>query len=349
MLKAGLLGYPIDHSLSPIIHNAAYAALGLDWEYALYPCVDAAAFSAILTEAKANPQNFVGFNVTTPYKSLAYEACAEHSLFDAVTGSANVIVVSGDESLAQPVSAQPVSAHPVLRGDNTDGRGLIASLEREGGVKVAGASVVLCGTGPVAMSTLLALIDANVASVDVASRDPRGGAERVLGLCERLDKERGLKRTSHTDVAPTPRTGSETDEPYRETDEPVLRSPLSSLLSLPSMKVIGYADVAATLERADILIDATTVGMHPDDAAVVPLKALKPELTVLDVVYGHGETALIKGAREVGATAIDGLGMLIEQAALTIEIWSQTQGTPLEAPRPLMRQAAASFLHGGRG
>jgi shikimate dehydrogenase len=77
--------------------------------------------------------------------------------------------------------------------------------------------------------------------------------------------------------------------------------------------------------------------METNDETVIPPEALKPSLAVLDVVYGHGETALLKAAREVGATALDGLGMLIEQAALTIEIWAQAQGIPLVAPRDIMR------------
>jgi shikimate 5-dehydrogenase len=73
---------------------------------------------------------------------------------------------------------------------------------------------------------------------------------------------------------------------------------------------------------------------------VVAPEALREGLVVLDVVYGHGETALIREARKAGATGIDGLGMLIEQAALTIEIWARAQGAPVEAPRAVMRQAA---------
>jgi shikimate 5-dehydrogenase len=84
--------------------------------------------------------------------------------------------------------------------------------------------------------------------------------------------------------------------------------------------------------------------MHPDDAPVVAPEALGPGLVVLDVVYGHGETALIQAAREAGAQAFDGLGMLIEQAALTIEIWAREQGQQLKAPRTLMRQAALEAL-----
>jgi shikimate 5-dehydrogenase len=109
---------------------------------------------------------------------------------------------------------------------------------------------------------------------------------------------------------------------------------------LPAMRFISYAEAATSLETADILIDATPLGMGAADGAVVPLEALRPGLVVFDAVYGHGETAIIRGAREAGAVAIDGLGMLIEQAALTVEIWAQERGTPVEVSRATMRRAA---------
>jgi shikimate dehydrogenase len=299
-MKAGLLGYPIDHSLSPIIHGVAYAALGLDWEYALYPCEDRAAFLRILAEAKRERGAFVGFNVTTPYKVDAWEVCAEHAPSCALLGNANVLSFCAGSSFEKPF----------LRGDNTDGRGLVASLEREAGVAVTALSVVLCGMGPVALSVLLSLIDKKAASVSVVSRDPSRARTQLGEFCARLSKELGFGEVS----------------------------------ALPTMKVIDYGEVAEALAVADLLIDATSVGMNSADGSVVPLEALRPELIVFDVVYGHGKTALIRGAHDVGAKAIDGLGMLIEQAALTIEIWAREQGTQIEAPRDIMRQAALDRL-----
>jgi shikimate dehydrogenase len=337
-MKAGLIGYPIEHSLSPAIHNAAYAALGLDWNYALYPCEDAAAFARTIAEAQKAPDAFVGFNVTTPYKTDAYEACAERSAFSEVTGSVNVLTLS--------TGAPAACFH--LRGDNTDGRGLVASLEREGGLSVADASVVLCGTGPVALSALLALIESKAARVSIVSRDVQRGSERLRLLNARLNRERLRVAAGRADAEPDAPDGTAQagDAPDKQAvsgalawakdvpDEP------SAPSVLPETRLVSYGDVASCLETADLLIDATSVGMGSADEAVVPLETLRPGLVVLDVVYGHGETALIKGARERGAVAIDGLGMLVEQAALTIEIWARAQGTPVEPPRPLMHQLA---------
>jgi shikimate dehydrogenase len=333
-MKTGLIGYPIEHSLSPVIHNAAYAELGLAWNYALYPCPSAADFLQTIAEAQEALDVFVGFNVTTPYKINAYEACAAHSRFSRVAGSVNVLTLFADA----------LSDGPSLRGDNTDGYGLVASLEHEGGARVAGSSVVLCGTGPVALSALLALIELKAASICVASRDIRKGQERLRLLCSRLgdggDHGQRSAPTSNACAPSIPQRGNDPQAFCGETDEP---------LRLPEMRVVDYAKLAACLETADILIDATPVGMTPTDGTVVPLAALRPGLVVLDAVYGHRITALIRGARERGVVAIDGLGMLVEQAALTIEIWARTQNTPIEAPRELMyecacREAARRFL-----
>jgi shikimate dehydrogenase len=206
-----------------------------------------------------------------------------------------------------------------LISDNTDGRGLVASLEREGGLRVVGSSVVLCGMGPVALSALLALIDARAASVSVVSRNVERGVEWLRHLRERLEHDAGAA-------------------PARDA------APAAGNSAWPSIEVIDYARAPLRLATAQALIDATPLGMSPTDGAVVAPEALREGLVVLDVVYGHGETALICAAREAGAIGIDGLGMLIEQAALTIEIWAQAQGIPVEAPRTLMRQAALNRL-----
>jgi shikimate dehydrogenase len=347
-MKAGLLGYPIAHSLSPAIHRAAYAELGLDWEYALYPCEDVDAFSRAIAKAQGTQKlrrgcgaretqetggaqgtgddarethdvretqgvhgAFVGFNVTTPYKAQAHAACTEHSLFSAVTGSSNVLIFLPNGA----------SGQPRLRGDDTDGRGMVASLEREGGITVAGSSVLLCGTGPVASSALLALISAGASSIVVASRNVAAGVERVESLQSRLAALQGDATVALGSVA----LGVTTQE---------------GSLFAPVIQVVDYAQAAACLKTADILIDSTPLGMNPGDGAIVPPEALRPGLVVLDTVYGHGETALLRNVREAGGIAIDGLGMLIEQAALTIELWAEAQGLTLEAPRETMRQAA---------
>ena len=80
-----------------------------------------------------------------------------------------------------------------------------------------------------------------------------------------------------------------------------------------------YEDGIQFLMEADVIIDATTLGMHPGDPAPFDTAILAPRQTVLDVVYGHGETALVKAAREKGCKVFDGEGMLLLQAAVSLQ------------------------------
>jgi shikimate dehydrogenase len=294
-MRVGLLGYPIAHSLSPTIHNAAYRELGLDWHYDLYPCPDREAFERTLAKVRANPEAYVGLNVTTPYKSAAYEASAEPSPEATLIKSANVLTLSCD----------PMADTPHFKCDNTDGEGFVASLEQQAGIKSSGAEFVICGSGSVATSILLSLIKRQAARISLVSRDSQAAQKRIDALC---------------------------------------LHPALAQAALPHLQVISYEEIAPHLDIAQVLIDATTVGMSPTDEAVIPLELLRPNLIVCDVVYGHGETALIKAARQCGAKAYDGLGMLVEQAGLSIELWAEQQGHPLKAPRQLMHKVARNEL-----
>ncbi len=104
----------------------------------------------------------------------------------------------------------------------------------------------------------------------------------------------------------------------------------------------GYADAAQVVPAADVFVDATPRGMEAGDAPVVDTALFRAGQVVLDVVYAHGTTALVTGAREQGARAIDGLEMLVEQAALSVEIWARAMGLCVQVPREVMRRAATA-------
>jgi shikimate dehydrogenase len=112
-------------------------------------------------------------------------------------------------------------------------------------------------------------------------------------------------------------------------------------------QALSYADsegLASAIQRADIIIDSTPTGMAATDGAVLPTAMLRPGQLVLDVVYGHGETQLLRAAHAAGARAIDGLGMLVEQAALSIEIWFAAQKIEQPVPRDLLWRAALAAI-----
>jgi shikimate dehydrogenase len=271
------------------MHQAAYAALGLDWEYGLYPCESQEDFFSLVDKATDPASGFLGLNVTMPYKTCASRACARQSAAARLARSVNVMTFEPSGSLGARSDAS---------GANTDGVGVVRFLKDEAVVEFASARVLLCGTGPTAAAIAVALRDAGAESVSVLSRD----AARATEL---------MGRIGHAGA-----TGN-------------------------------YADAALVrrlVAECTVVIDATPLGMQPHDGSVIPVELLGPSHTVLDVVYGHGVTALVAGARERGAQAYDGLGMLVEQAALTIELWAAACGLALVAPRGLMRQAATGAL-----
>ena len=122
--KLYLLGHPVGHSRSPAMHNAAYRALGLDWEYGLMDRADEEGARAFL-----DGRGWLACNVTTPWKPLAYQAAVRRSVESELALGANVLV----------------NWDGVLHADNTDGRGCAAYLKRCG-VSFAGARVCVCGT-----------------------------------------------------------------------------------------------------------------------------------------------------------------------------------------------------------
>ena len=104
------------------------------------------------------------------------------------------------------------------------------------------------------------------------------------------------------------------------------------------MLELGFEGLASALVRADMLINATSVGMNSQETPV-PAQLLKPDLVVFDAVYTPVKTRLLKEAEAAGAGTIRGIDMLAWQGALAFEKWA---GQP--APLELMRKEAIKAL-----
>ena len=158
---AGVTGWPLGHTLSPVMHNAAYEAMGLDWIYVPLPVERSDDLGRLADAMRVLP--FVGLNVTMPHKAKFAELCDEVAPLAEAVGAVNVIQVVGGR----------------LVGHNTDGQGLIDALADEGGVSLDGRKVVLIGAGGAAASALAAIAGEGAASVAVVNRSV-GNAERML-------------------------------------------------------------------------------------------------------------------------------------------------------------------------
>lgn len=288
---AGVVGWPIDHTLSPAMHNTAYAEMDLNWVYLPFAVPDQGALVRFADVARSLP--FVGFNVTMPYKQAMLELCDEVAMLAQMAGAVNTIhCVDGR-----------------LIGYNTDSRGLLESLADEAGFSAEGKRIVLLGAGGAAGAAVASFILGKAAHLTIVNRD----VERAEALKERASRYlRGME--------------VDTTSPSDRAEEAV--------------------------RSADLVVNATSVGMKPTDPSPVPTEWLHAGQTVYDMVYCAEPTALLLGARAAGANGLGGLGMLVAQGALAIDIW--TENAQVRAPRATMRAAAEAAIardvaEGGEG
>ena len=265
----GIIGWPVSHSLSPAVHNAAFAAMGLEWVYVPLPVEPAALAEALAGLAALG---FAGANVTMPHKTKTAERMDILSEDAQRLHAVNTIVIQGGE----------------LHGHNTDGQGFDRFLREDAGFDPGGRSALIYGSGGAARAAALALARAGLASLSVAVRDP----VRTAGLVAALE---GLE----TEVRP-----------------------------------ITFE--ASPAERPDLVINATPLGASGES---LPLPPLGPGQLVVDLMYHPSVTPMQVQAREAGAAAFGGLGMLLHQAALSFELWT---GSP--APLDVMSAAALAEL-----
>lgn len=242
-LVAAVVGAPVSHSLSPLIHNAWIAAAGLDAIYiALRP--GTAGFAPLAQALRGGVVR--GLNVTAPFKGEALAAADRASPRARRAGSANLLLfeASGD-----------------IGADNTDGEGLLAALA--GGVPgfdPAAGPVVILGAGGAARGAAAAFLDAGAPAVRLLNRSP----ERARALAAELG------------------------------------GPVAAVA--PDGERAALADAA-------VIVNATPAA--PD----IPLEAAPARAVVMDMVYAPLRTPLLARAQALSLATVDGLAMLIGQAA----------------------------------
>jgi shikimate dehydrogenase len=174
MKRLGVLGWPVAHSRSPAIHNAALMELGLrDWHYQRLPVPP----ELLLETTRAlGSSGFVGANVTIPHKQAALALADSASAAARAIGAANTLSFAADGSIA---------------GENTDAPGLIAALGRP----ARGLSALVLGAGGSARAAVWALREAGAAEVSIWNRTE----QRAQALADELDA-RALAQPQPADV-----------------------------------------------------------------------------------------------------------------------------------------------------
>jgi shikimate dehydrogenase len=280
---AGVIGDPVAHSLSPALHNAAFAALGLDWVYVAFPVANGSAGSAV---GAMRALGIAGLSVTMPHKAEVVDHVDRLGPVAKRLGVVNTISWAGSVGNGD------------LEGESTDGSGFIDALKGDDGFDPAGRSCVVLGTGGAARAVVLALAGASARSVVVVGRRAEAAYD-----CSTLADGAGSVVEA---VGPE-----------------------------------GRAALAGVISEADLLVNATPVGMGESDGIPFDVEPvwIRPGQFVADLIYSPATTPLVSAARSRGATAVNGLGMLIHQAGRQLEMWTR-RPAPLEA----MSAAALSAL-----
>jgi shikimate dehydrogenase len=267
----GIFGYPIGHSLSPLMHNTAFAHHGLDAVYlpfAVHPSHLDLAVKAIA----ALPIH--GVNVTIPHKQAVMAWLDDLSPEARLIGAVNTIQLREGR----------------LHGYNTDGIGFLRSLA-EAGSQVEDGTVMLLGAGGAARAIAVQLCLAGIRRLYLTNRSPTRAEELAAFLKQNFPR---------VDI---------------------------------SVITMGESSLATHLPHTDIVVNATSIGMHAHDPMILPFTELGPRHLVCDIVYRPLHTLLLRAAQRQGARTVDGLGMLLHQGALAFEIW-----TAYAFPIPLIRE-----------
>ena len=252
--RYAVIGNPIGHTKSPLIHRAFAEAAGHVIEYG---AIEAAAggFAAAVDAFRA--AGGLGLNVTTPFKLDAFAYATELREPARLAGAVNAMKFEGSRVVA----------------DNFDGIGLVNDIQRNLGCAIAGRRVLMLGAGGAVRGAMHPFLAERPAAMVIANRT--------------VAKAQGLARQFAADGA---------------------------------VFAVGY-DALARLGGFDLVVNATSASLH-GEAPPIDAAGFGPGCVAYDLSYGRGLTPFLRLAKAAGAARlVDGVGMLVEQAAEAFAWW----------------------------
>ncbi len=252
--RYAVMGHPVAHSKSPMIHQAFAAQLGRALSY---ETIDVPPGDFVCAVRQFRAAGGAGLNVTVPYKQEAYALAEQVSPRAEQAGAVNTLAW----------------ADGPLVGDNTDGLGLLRDLTHNLGLTLAGKRVLVLGAGGAARGILGPLLEAGPAALQLANRT----AQRARDLA-------------------------------------ALFRPLGPVAG-------GGWDSAGAEGAWDLILNATAASLE-GVLPPVPAQVVTDGTVCYDLAYADGPTVFLQWAQRAGAArAVDGLGMLVEQAAAAFVLW----------------------------
>jgi shikimate dehydrogenase len=262
--RYALVGHPVEHSRSPLIHTVFARQTAQNITYELIDAEPESFETAVRGFGAAGGK---GLNITVPHKEAAFALCADRSAAAKAAGAVNTITIAAGR----------------LRGDNTDGIGFIRDVTANQRQSLGGLRVIVLGAGGAARGILGPLLAEQPAEVVIANRT----------------KDRADQLVAHFGGGP---------------------------------RACAFAALGE-LAAFDVLVNATSAGMKGEPPPF-PASLLGPQSFCYDLVYSQRDTPFVSWAKSHGARrAVQGWGMLVEQAAESFYIWRGVRPDT----RPLLR------------
>lgn len=251
--RYAVVGHPVEHSRSPLIHTVFARQTKQNLTYELIDAAPAAFETAVRGFGAAGGK---GLNVTVPHKEAAFALCQQKSAAATAAGAVNTISIRDGR----------------LIGDNTDGVGFIRDLTVNQGQAIAGKRVVVLGAGGAARGIIGPLLEQAPAELTIANRTKERADQVVAQFA----------------------------------GKPLVARTFAELAGQPPY---------------DLLVNATSAGLK-GEAPPFPASLVGSESFCYDLVYGSTDTPFVAWAKGHGAArAVQGWGMLVEQAAESFAIW----------------------------
>ena len=266
----GLLGYPVKHSFSPLIHNTAFTAKKID---ACYLCFETKPENIKEAIEGIRALNIQGVNLTIPHKETCISYLDKIDKDAELIGAVNTIVHKENK----------------LIGYNTDGEGFSKALKEDLNFDPRDKTIFLFGAGGAGKAVGISLAKSGARQIFIVDKNKK----KAGALAENIGKN-------------FPCTAVELTHSHNQ----------------------------EAIKNAHLLVNATPIGMNPDDNLLINPVYFSQQLLVFDLIYNPTETKLLRTARKKGLKAANGLGMLVQQAALSFELW-----TGEKAPIEVMRKA----------
>lgn len=249
-----VIGWPIGHSRSPLIHQYWIEKHGLKAQYSQKAIAPEDLRNFIHT---LDPDQCLGFNITIPHKEAVFaQVLARDILADKLSATNTISWRDGK-----------------LYANNTDGYGFYRNLIQYSNWQQIDQPVIIYGAGGASRAILQALHDAGAKHIYIYNR--------TISRAEKLLEDLDIKANVFKDVA----------------------------------------EMSNCLDRCGLFINTTSLGMNGENDLDIDLSAMPKGAIVADIVYTPLKTGLLRQAEDLGLVTVDGLGMLLHQAAKAFEIW----------------------------